>query len=95
MGADGERLSALPWRYNVLVGISSTTAPTETDEQRRRVSIGYTCFCGERVAVYGIRGNGENVIPTSKTVSCSNGHVATFSAQHFALLDDWSEDGCS
>jgi hypothetical protein len=43
--------------------------------------------------MYAIRSSRENTIPTSKTVTCCDGHVATFSAQHFGFLDDWSEDG--
>ena len=50
--------------------------------------MGYTCVCGERVVVYHVRNRRENVLPARKTVTCRKGHVATFSAQHFALLDD-------
>jgi len=68
------------------------TVAAETDEQRHRLLIGYTCICGERVVVYRLRRSRANVLPTSKTVTCSNAHVATFTPQMFAFLDDWS--GC-
>lgn len=77
-----------------LMGFAHTTVASEVDEHRHRILIGYTCVCGERVVVYRLRRRRANVLPISKTVTCPNAHVATFSAQQFALLDDWSEDGC-
>jgi len=74
------------------MGFGRTAVAAEDEEQRHRILIGYTCICGERVVVYRLRKSRANVLPISKTVTCPNAHVATISAQHFALLDDW-EDG--
>jgi hypothetical protein len=74
------------------VGFPSTTAPSNPETQSPHVSIGYTCICGERVVVYRLRSRRENALPLSKTVTCVNGHVATFFAEQFAFLDDWEDE---
>jgi hypothetical protein len=75
------------------MAIAGRTAAGEADEQNAPFLFGYTCVCGEWVMVHHLRTRSTNVLPTKKTVTCSNAHVATFAAQHFALLDEWCEDG--
>jgi hypothetical protein len=87
-----ESVRYVPRKPMAIVG---RTAPVEADEQNARFFFGYICVCGERVVVYRLHTRSTNVLPMKKTVTCSKAHVATFAAQHFALLEDWCEDGAS
>jgi hypothetical protein len=78
-----------------LIEFAGRTAAAETDEKNARCLFGYICVCGEQVVVHRLQTRRANVLPTKKTVTCSNAHVAMFAAQHFALLDDWFEDRSS
>ena len=63
------------------------------DEQQSSVSVGYVCGCGERVIVYRLQsGMTTNVLPQNVTVTCRNGHVATFPLEHIAFLEYWTEE---
>ena len=56
--------------------------------------IGYQCFCGAKVTVVRLARVDDiaEPIPAKQTVSCSQGHVATVSANQFAALEHWEED---
>ena len=56
--------------------------------------LGYRCVCGERVEVARLV-QGDPVahqLPAAATVTCNHGHVATITADHFALLEHWTEN---
>jgi hypothetical protein len=54
-------------------------------------SIGYTCVCGQKVEVLQLRGGDTNKIPQTTTVTCPNGHAATFDARQIGLLEWWGD----
>ncbi len=51
------------------------------------LALGYSCVCGEQVSVFEMTGDEANQLPPKVTVSCSNGHVATFSSSQVGLLE--------
>ena len=56
--------------------------------------LGYQCICGEKVAVARLA-QGEDFdspLPPAATVSCSRGHIATVTADQFAVLEHWEEE---
>jgi hypothetical protein len=60
----------------------------------RVLCLGYQCVCGEKVAVARLA-QGEDFgepLPPRVTVSCSRGHVATVTADQFAVLEHWEGD---
>ncbi len=52
---------------------------------------GYTCKCGEKVEVARVEIETSLNPPTSKTVSCSNGHSRTILNHEFPFLQVWQE----
>jgi hypothetical protein len=63
---------------------------------QKYLCIGYDCVCGERVEVLRWL-QGEDsfpAIPPAITVCCRRGHVATMSAEMFAIMEQWEvEEG--
>jgi hypothetical protein len=57
--------------------------------------LGYQCICGEKVAVARLTQGDDfdSPLPAAATVSCSRGHVATVTADQFAVLEHWEEEG--
>jgi hypothetical protein len=56
------------------------------------VALGYTCFCGERVRVFHVT-PGTNQLLHPVSVSCPNGHTATFRPEQIASLELWVDEG--
>jgi hypothetical protein len=58
------------------------------------ICLGYHCICGEKVAVARLAQGNDfgSPLPTAATVSCSKGHIATVTADQFAVLDHWEEE---
>jgi hypothetical protein len=59
----------------------------------RPLCVGYRCVCGEKVSIarFFPGENHTNAYPATITVSCSQGHAATVTADQFAVLDHWEE----
>jgi hypothetical protein len=55
------------------------------------VALGYTCFCGERVKVFHLK-RGETKLPHIVSVSCPNGHTATFTQHQVGMLESWTDE---
>jgi hypothetical protein len=58
---------------------------------RNVLCLGYRCVCGERVEVARLL-QGDPVakeLPMTATVTCNQGHVATVTADQFAMLEHW------
>jgi len=63
---------------------------------QKELCVGYRCVCGENVTVVRFLAGSDvvNEYPASATVSCSHGHVATFTADQYAALELWqAKDG--
>jgi hypothetical protein len=58
------------------------------------ICLGYHCICGEKVAVARLAQGDDfgEPIPPAATVSCSRGHIATVTADQFAVLEHWEEE---
>ena len=71
---------------------SPGVARADQAKRQPQVSIGFTCICGERVTVYRLVAGKGNILPSSISVSCRNGHAATFLPEQFGFLDDWMDE---
>jgi hypothetical protein len=55
--------------------------------------LGYTCLCGERVTVFRFPVYSDRqVVVSTKTVSCRNGHPRTVTLDQLGVLEDWTEE---
>jgi hypothetical protein len=55
--------------------------------------LGYTCLCGGRVTVFRFpMYSGTQVLVSTKTVSCRNGHPRTVTLDQLGVLEDWTEE---
>ena len=63
------------------------------NDRGHNLCIEYRCICGEKVTVARFLSGPDiiNEYPPAVTVSCSNGHVGTFTADQYAALESWSE----
>jgi hypothetical protein len=61
------------------------------DALQKELCVGYRCVCGENVIVVRFVAGCDvvNEYPASATVSCSHGHVGTFTADQYAALELW------
>ena len=57
-----------------------------------RLYFGYVCTCGLRVVVFEFEVGVTRMLPDSVTITCAKGHVTTFTADQYAMLDPWSEE---
>ncbi len=60
--------------------------------EAKGVALGYKCFCGKRVTVFLLKRGESNQLPHCVSVSCANGHPATFAAKHVGLLELWADE---
>lgn len=61
-------------------------------EMESAVSLGYICFCGERVTVFRLQRSEANYLPLTVTVACPNGHSATFNTTQLGSLEWWIDE---
>ncbi len=55
------------------------------------LALGYTCVCGAAVRVFEMTRDETSQLPRRVTVSCPNGHVATFTSKDVGLLEAWAD----